>query len=65
MAVILAVFPKTKRLPGCGSLFVEAETAYSISNSKVRQGGDKRATKIVQVVQRGASAEANTVSLMN
>ncbi|MDP1997513.1 MAG: precorrin-6y C5,15-methyltransferase (decarboxylating) subunit CbiE, partial [Gallionella sp.] len=35
----------------------------SASSSKARQGGDKRATQIVQVAQQGASEEANAVSL--
>ena len=36
----------------------------SSSSLKVIQGGDKRATKTVQVVRLEASAEANTVALI-
>ncbi len=38
--------------------------AYSNSISKVKQGGDERTTKTVQVARLGVSEEANTVSPM-
>ncbi len=46
--------------------WVEDESTWSYSNSslKVIQGGDKRATKTVQVVRLEASAEANAVALI-
>jgi SagB-type dehydrogenase family enzyme len=42
---------------------LEAITGVSNSNSKVKQGGDERTTKTVQVARQGASEEANAVSL--
>jgi hydrogenase maturation protein HypF len=45
------------------ALAFEANLDSSNFNSKVRQGGDERATQTVQIARQGASEEANTASL--
>jgi hydrogenase maturation protein HypF len=47
------------------ALAFEATLGSSNFNSRVRQGGDERATETVQIARQGASEGANAVSLKN